>query len=153
MNDRVGTALPWALALLLVSQTLDQAIASAQKADTVVYSILFKDDEHRSDWGGFGGRGGMGRHGGGGGCPQENRPDGKKVLERISKETGGRMFEVSKNETIEQIYNQLQDELRSQYNLGYAPDKALGPGYRKIHLVTKQKGLVVEARDGYYAEP
>src|SRR6478736_3935980 len=68
---------------------LDSAIESAQKADTVVYAILFKDDEQH-DQGGFGGRGGfgggMGRHGGGRRYPQEERPDGKKILERISKQ-------------------------------------------------------------------
>jgi VWFA-related protein len=95
----------------------------------------------------------MGRHGGGHRYPQESRPDGKKILERISKETGGRLFEVSKKQSIEQIYGQVQDELRSQYNLGYTPDKTdRGPGYRRISLLTKQKNLVVQARDGYYAE-
>jgi VWFA-related protein len=137
-------------------ETLEKAIESAQRADTVVYSILFADPEPRGDGGGFGGRsggGGMGRHGGGHRYPQESRPDGKKILERISKETGGRLFEVSKKQSIEQIYDQVQDALRSQYNLGYAPDKTdLGPGYRRIHLTTKQKNLVVQARDGYYAE-
>jgi VWFA-related protein len=137
-------------------ETLEKAIESAQRADTVVYSILFADDEPRSDWGGFGGRGGgggMGRHGGGHRYPQESRPDGKKILERISRETGGRLFEVSKKQSIEQIYEEVQEELRSQYNLGYTPDKTdLRPGYRRIHLTAKQKNLVVQARDGYYAE-
>lgn len=137
-------------------ETLEKAIASAQRADTVVYAILFADDEPRDDWGGFGGRsggGGMGRHGGGRRSPQKSRPNGKKILERISKETGGRLFEVSKKQSIEQIYDQVQDELRSQYSLGYTPDKTdLGPGYRKIHLTTKQKNLAVRGRDGYYAE-
>jgi VWFA-related protein len=136
-------------------ETLEKAIESAQRADTVVYSILFADDEPRGDWGGFGGRGGggMGRHGGGHRYPQESRPDGKKILERISKETGARLFEDSKKQSIDQIYAQVQDELRSQYSLGYTPDKTdPGPGYRRIHLTTKQKNLVVQARDGYYAE-
>ena len=145
-------------------ETLESAIATAQRSDTVVYSILFKDDE-REGGGGFGGPrigmggggmgGGMGRHGGGGGYPRaEQRPDGKKVLERISKETGGRMFEVSKKDPIDQIYDQIEEELRSQYSLGYTPDRAAadGPLYRKIQLTTKQNGLVVQTRDGYYAD-
>jgi VWFA-related protein len=145
-------------------ETLESAIATAQRSDTVVYSILFKDDE-REGGGGFGGPrigmggggmgGGMGRRGGGGGYPRsEPRPDGKKVLERISKETGGRMFEVSKKDPIDQIYDQIEEELRSQYSLGYTPDRAAnaGPLYRKIQLTTKQNGLVVQTRDGYYAD-
>src|SRR5215472_1556196 len=70
-------------------ESLHNAIEAAQRADTIVYSILFKDKETES-FGGFGGYGGMGRHGGRNRFPQEQRPDGKKVLEQISKETGGR---------------------------------------------------------------
>ena len=132
-------------------ESLATAIQTAQRADTVVYSILFKDDE------GYGNRGGvmMGQHGGGhrggGGYPREERPDGKKILERISKETGGRLFEVSKKETVDKIYADIEEELRSQYGLGYTPDKNAGAGYHKIQVTTKQKELVVQARDGYYS--
>lgn len=78
-------------------------------------------------------------------------PDGKKILERLSKETGGAFFEVSKKQLIEQVYDQTQEELRSQYSLGYTPDRVdVGAGYHKIRLMTKQKGLLVQARDGYY---
>ena len=69
-------------------ETLAKAIEAAQRADTLVYSILFADDQAYTNWGGFGGYGGggMGRHGGGRGrYPQQARPDGKKILERISK--------------------------------------------------------------------
>ena len=99
------------------------------------------------------GRPGGGRHGGG--YPQQReRPDGKKILERISKESGGRMFEVSKKEPIDQIYNQIEDELRHQYNLGYTPDRAGAgdSGYHKIQLTMKKKDLVVQAREGYYGD-
>jgi VWFA-related protein len=93
---------------------------------------------------------------GGGGhrrYPQESRPDGKKVLEQISRETGGRFFEVSKKQSIDEIYTALDEELRNQYGLGYVPDKAdVAPGYHKIHLTVKQKDLVVQTREGYYAD-
>lgn len=137
--------------------TLERAIESAQRADTLVYSILFRDEEAYGHEGGFGRPGmggGMGRRGGSGRrYPQETRPDGKKILERISQETGARLFEVSKKEPIDQIYNHIQEELRNQYSLGYTPEKAdYGPGYHKVHLTTKQKDLAVQTRDGYYAE-
>ena len=146
-------------ALIILSDGVDHgskvgittAIETAQRADTVVYSILFKDDE------GYGGRSSMqmgpfgtGRRGGGRG-PQEARVDGKKILEQISKETGGRMFEVSKKETVEKIYAQIEEEIRNQYSLGYTPDKNTGPGYHKLHVTTKEKELVVQTRDGYYS--
>ena len=129
---------------------LSTAIEMAQRSDTVVYSILFKDDEGYGNPGiRMGGMGGSGRRGGR--FPQQERPDGKKVLQQISKETGGRLFEVSKKETIEKIYADIEEELRNQYSLGYAPDKDAGPGYHKIQLTVKQKDLVVQARDGYYS--
>jgi len=133
--------------------SLTSAIESAQRADTLVYSILFKDDEAYGG-GGFGGGRMGGRHGGGGypGRYPQNRPDGKKVLQQLSRETGGGFFEVSKKEPIEKIYDQIEEELRNQYSLGYTPDRPdAGAGYRKIHLATKQNGLLVQTRDGYYA--
>jgi VWFA-related protein len=141
-------------------ESLQTAIEAAQRANTVVYSILFKDDHgygQQSGYGhggGYGGGypGGMGGHGGGHHRPQqEKRPDGKKILDRISRETGGRLFEVSKKETVDKIYSEIEQELRHQYVLGYAPDKTdTGAYYHKIHLTTKNKDLVVQARDGYY---
>jgi len=144
-------------------ETLASAIEAAQRADTLVYSILFKDEEgfgnggfggRRGGWGGRGGMGGgMGR-GGGGRYPQESRPDGKKILERISNQTGGRLFEVSKKEPVDRIYDSVQEELRNQYSLGYTPDPPDNePGYHKITLATKQKDLIVQARDGYFSAP
>ena len=70
---------------------------------------------------------------------QEERPDGKKILERISKETGGRLFEVSKKQPIEKIFSTIEEELRNQYSIGYTPASDVGPGYHKIVLTTKQK--------------
>jgi VWFA-related protein len=137
-------------------ESLHAAIEAAQRADTIVYSILFKDEE-QPPFGGFGGYGG--HHGGMGGpgghrgsYPQESRPDGKKVLEQISRETGGRLFEVSGKQSVEKIYAQIEEELRNQYSLGYTPDRSdSGGGYHKIAVKTKQKDLVVQAREGYYA--
>jgi VWFA-related protein len=137
-------------------ESLPVAIETAQRADTVVYSILFADKEGYGNGGGYGG----GRHGGGGGMggggrryPQESRPDGKKVLQQMSKETGGRFFEVTKKEPIDQIYAEINEELRSQYGLGYVPDKGdATPGYHKIHLSANQKDLSVQTREGYYAD-
>jgi VWFA-related protein len=133
--------------------SLSECIEAAQRADTLVYSIYFVDQEQSNFNPGFGGPG-MGRHGGGGGRrpQQQTRGDGKKILQRISKETGGTFFEVSKKLPIDKIYEQIEEELRSQYNLGYTPEKSdAGSGFRKIKVTAKGKGLVVQARDGYYA--
>ncbi len=148
--------------------TLEHAIEAAQRADTMVYSILFADPDAYGRGMGGGYPGGMGRHGGwGGGGPwggpggppmggqryptSESHPDGKKVLQRLSKETGGHFFEVTKKESVEAIYKQVQDELRNQYSLGFTPERAEeNAGYHTILLAAKPKDLVVQTRQGYY---
>ena len=131
-------------------ETLVQAIETAQRADTIVYSIWFSDEAAYSHYGGHG----MGPYGHGGRYPpQQERPDGKKVLEQLSKQSGGRLFEVSKKEPVDKIYADIEEELRNQYSLGYTPEKHLQPGYHKIHLSTHNKDLRVQARDGYYSGP
>jgi VWFA-related protein len=129
---------------------LSQAIESAQRADTLVYSILFAGEEGQpiqSYPGGFGGR----RRGGGFPPPQQReRPDGRKVLERISRETGGGFFEVSRKLSIDQIYDRIEEELRNQYSLGFTPDTNAGSGFRRITVTLKQKGMTVQTREGYY---
>lgn len=114
--------------------TLEGAIDAAQKADTLIYSILFSDAGY---YGPFGGSG-----------------NGRAVLQRMSHETGAGFFEVTKKQGIEQIFGVIQDELRSQYSLGFVPDTPVGVSeFRKLTLVTKEKGLVVQARDRYWAVP
>jgi len=137
-------------------ESIGGAIESAQRADMLVYSIRFADPEgNRSpvSFGGPGmGRGGR-RGGGGGRFPQppggRNSVDGKKILERISQETGGGYFEVSSKMPLDKIYDQIEEELRNQYSLGYTPDKS-GGGYHKIVVSVKRKNLTVRTRDGYY---
>ena len=137
--------------------TLSRAIESAQRADTLVYSVRFYDRNAGAPIGpGLGGRrrgGGFPGGGGGGypgGYPNSGRTDGKKVLEQISEETGGGYFEVSGGMTLDKIYARIQDELRNQYSLGYTSDQT-GAGYRKIKVIAKGKNLIVQAREGYYA--
>lgn len=133
--------------------TMTEAISAAQRADTMCYAIRFADESSSPNrFGGFSGPG-MGRRSGGGRPPmQQSHEDGKKVLERIAKETGGGYFEGGKKESLDDIYRQIQEELRNQYSLGYTPDKSAGPGYRAVRVLAKNKNLVVQSRDGYYAE-
>lgn len=97
----------------------------------------------------------------GGGSPRpgggDHRPnvDGKHVLERICGETGGRVFEVSHKQSIEDIYKQIGEELRAQYRLGFTPSgDAATDKYHQIDLtLTGEQGkkkLNVQTRDGYY---
>jgi VWFA-related protein len=147
-------------ALILMTDGVDsgskvgiaEAISAAQRADTLVYSILFTDKNAYGNQP-MGGYGGMGRRRGGGYPPPvyNNRPDGKKILERISKETGGGFFEVSSKHPIEKIYDQIEEELRNQYSLGYTSNSTEGAGYRSIALTVNKKDMIVQTRQGYYA--
>ena len=141
--------------------SLPEATRTAQRADALGYAVRIADEEQPFDRG-FGspsmGRhgGGMGRGGGGGPYgryPGAERPDGKKILQQISRETGGAYFEVGKKKSVDQIYSEIEEALRNQYSIGYTPDRALYEGgYRKIQLTVKDKKYTVQARDGYYAE-
>ncbi|HEY4054795.1 MAG TPA: VWA domain-containing protein [Terriglobales bacterium] len=142
-------------------ETIESAIEAAQRSDTIVFAVYFKGEEPFKDHGGFGyprmGGGGMGGpmgggHRGGNREPEEQRQDGKKILERIAKETGGRMYEISKKDPLDQIYSNLEEELRNQYSLGFTPDKADSGGYHKIALKTKQKDTEVQTREGFYLD-
>jgi VWFA-related protein len=160
-------------------ETLVKAIEAAQRADTIIYAIYFKGEEPHQNSPQRGGRGGGypgggypgggypggGRYPGGGypgggngggnnggTYPTQGHIDGKKNLERMAQETGGRLFEVKKNQDVAQIYNQIAEELRAQYRLGYTPSQdAAAAGYHQIDLTLHQKGLVIQTRDGYYS--
>jgi VWFA-related protein len=127
---------------------ISQAIEAAQ----LVYSIYFVGEQPMMNFnnGGFGGgrRGGMGRMP----PPQQSRGDGKKILQQISRETGGGYYEVSKKLTVDQIYDRIEEDLRNQYSIGYTSDKADSYGFRKIAVTVKQKNMTVQARDGYYPQ-
>ena len=142
-------------------ESIETAIESAQRADTLVIPSFLQGEEQAGvaavsealAWAEEAGP--EAEEDGPAGAaaaeyPSEERPDGKKVLQRLSQETGAQMFEVSKKESIDEIYARIEEELRHQYSIGYTPEHPES-GYHKIHLATKNKDLIVQARDGYYA--
>ena len=139
-------------------EPMSSAIAAAVRAETVVYAIYFQGQQYGH--GGYGhggyGRGGYGGRGGypgGGGHGGEQHVDGRKVLEQITGETGGRMFEVSGKQTFAAIYTQISHELRSQYRLGYVPEATTASvGFHRVELtLPKDRKLLIQTRNGYYA--
>lgn len=113
--------------------TRDQAVEAAQKADAVIYSIDYYDP---SAYGPFG-------FGGGG---------GESELRRMSDETGGHVFKVDRKHSLDEVFQELQDEMRSQYSIGYTPINSAKDGsYRRVDVRTANKDLKVQARKGYYA--
>ncbi len=109
--------------------TLAGAIEEAQRAETLIYSILYTD-------GGFG------------------SGEGRNIMEHLAKETGGSYFQVSKKLTVDQVFALIEEDLRSQYSLGYVSDRpAQVAEFRRIQLTVKRPGLVVNSRDRYWAGP
>lgn len=114
---------------------IDQAVEAAQKADAVVYCIDYSDP---SAYGGFG----MISLGGGGGS----------AMRKMSDETGGRVYKVDRKHTLNQVFQELQEEMRSQYSIAYTPTNDRKDGtYRKIDIKLSSKDLKAQARKGYYA--
>jgi VWFA-related protein len=74
-------------------------------------------------------------------------------MQQIASETGGAMIAVTGKTNVDQAFTQIGEELRSQYSLGYTSDsKSTDSEFRKIVLMSKQPGLSVQTRDGYWSD-
>jgi VWFA-related protein len=103
---------------------LDEAIEAAQRTDTVIH-VLWVHDR-------FYGR--------------------LDVARRLSDETGGRTIEVSSEKKLNEAFDQISEELRSQYTLGYYPTNTAKDGrFRKVRVDTGEKDFKILTRKGYYA--
>ena len=172
-------------------ETLTEVLETLQTADTTVYAIYVRGNQHfdqqmgnpqnrRSGGypgggypgGGYPGGYPGGGYPGGGGSPGNNpnggngnpngggtsrKPsvDGKQVLERLCGETGGRVFEVGKKQSLGDIYTQIAEELRAEYQLEFVPDEASARyGLHPIDLnmkdADKNKKMDIQTRSGYY---
>lgn len=102
---------------------LDDAVRWEQMTNTVVYGICYES--------GF---------------------SGCSFLKNMSEPTGGHAFRVGKNASLSKIFQTIQDEVRSQYAIGYVPENREHDGkFRRLQVRAIPKGLKVEARKGYYA--
>jgi VWFA-related protein len=110
---------------------IKDAIEAAQKADAICYVLLIADR-------GFYGFGGY---------------SGDSEMKKLTQETGGRMIEVgNKIDKLRQAFDQIAQELRSQYNIGYTPTNTNRDGsFRKVEIKPKQGEYKIQARSGYYA--
>ena len=110
---------------------IKDAIEASQKSDAIVYVLLIADR-------GFYGFGGY---------------SGDREMKKLSEETGGRVIEVgNKLDKLKQAFQQISQELRSQYNIGYTPTNSKHDGtFRKVEIHTKQQGYKIQSRAGYYA--
>jgi VWFA-related protein len=111
--------------------TITQAVEAAQKADAMCYVLLIAD---RGFYGAMG-------------------YSGDAAMKKLTQETGGRLIEVgNKMEKLKQAFDQIGNELRSQYSIGYTPTNSKADGtFRKVQIKTRQSNYKVQARTGYYA--
>jgi VWFA-related protein len=112
--------------------TRNQAIEAAQKSDCVIYSIDYSDPRAYG--------------------PFMMGGNGEGELKKMSDETGGRVYKVDRKHTLEQVFQELQDEMRSQYSIGYTPTNDVKDGsYRHLEVRLANKDMKAQARKGYYA--
>jgi VWFA-related protein len=114
-------------------ENLKTATEAAQKANAIIYVILIAD---RGFYGGFG----MGY-------------TGDSDMERLAKDTGGRVINVGNNgKKLQEAFDQIQDELRTQYLASYTPtNPKINDGTFRTLNITCQPGQKIQARKGYYA--
>jgi VWFA-related protein len=107
----------------------DKSIEAAQKADSIIYSIYYADPRYTMMGG-----------------------SGEPELRRLSDQTGGRVFHVDRKNSLEDVFEDLQKEMRSQYSIAYSPTNPKKDGtFRKLELKVANKDYKVQARRGYYA--
>jgi Ca-activated chloride channel family protein len=120
-------------------RTLPEAIEQAQRADVQIYSVLYSMRNSLS-------ASNVGR------APAFD--PGLGALEKLSESTGGRVFTVSRTMSLREIYEQIGQDLRLQYELGYKPPPGTQPNsYHKLELKAKDKKLTVQARRGFFETP
>ena len=113
-------------------ETLRTATEAAQKANAIIYVILIADRGFYSGMSiGF---------------------SGDRDMQQLTKDTGGRVINVGNNgKRLKEAFDQIQDELRTQYLLSYTPKNLEFDGkFRAINLDCG-KALKVQTRKGYYA--
>ena len=120
-------------------RSLAEAIEQAQRGDVQIYSILYSAGD------------GSGRIGAGGAAVEDS---GVRILETLSNSTGGRVFRVSRSLGLREIFAQIGQDLRLQYELGYTPPAETQPNsYHRLELKAKDKKLIIQARKGFFAPP
>jgi VWFA-related protein len=115
--------------------TIKQAIEASQKADALIYSFFYVDRSFYQ------------RHGGlvfGGG--------NAGALRQMSEDTGGHVFQIDRKMTLQNAFDELNAEMRSQYAIAYTPTNPAKDGtFRRLEIKTGNKDWKVQARKGYYA--
>jgi Ca-activated chloride channel homolog len=107
----------------------DEVLDLAKRSETAIYSIGLRPQS-------------IGRR---------DFKEAEFVLRQLSQETGGRVFFPTSITELPKIYEQISEELASQYTLAYASKNPLRNGaWRRIVVRVKRPGVVARTRQGYY---
>ncbi|MBI4454470.1 MAG: VWA domain-containing protein [Acidobacteria bacterium] len=108
--------------------TFEDTVQAVRRADITVYAI------------GTSAYGASGDH------------DGDKVLKKLTEETGGKVYFPYTASQMEQHFDLINQELRSQYNLAYeSTNKKRDGSYRVITVKTAQDNIKLRHKKGYVA--
>jgi VWFA-related protein len=111
---------------------IQEAIAAAQRSNAIIYVILIADTGF---YGGFN----MGY-------------SGYSAAKKLSEETGGRLINVGNNaKKLTEAFQQIQEELRTQYVGTYTPTNTKLDGSFRHVAVACGEGTKVQVRKGYFA--
>ncbi len=111
---------------------INDAIAAAQRSNAIIYVILIADT-------GFYGNFGLGY-------------SGYSAAKKMADETGGRVINVGNNgRKLQDAFQQIEDELRTQYVASYTPTNAKLDGTFRHVAVSCGAGIKVQVRKGYFA--
>jgi VWFA-related protein len=112
---------------------IGEAISAAQRSNVLVYVILIAD---RGFYGGWG-------------------YSGFSAMKKMTEETGGRLIDVGNNgNKLEAAFQQIEDELRTQYVASYTPiNTKLDGSFRHLAVECHGDGMKVQVRKGYFATP
>ncbi len=94
--------------------------------------------------------GNVGVGGSQGGASAAEYETGRRYLEALAQNSGGRKFEASSMTNIDAAFSGIAEELRRQYSLGYYPEAVGKIGDRKqIKIRVMRPGVVVRAKSSY----
>jgi Ca-activated chloride channel family protein len=74
----------------------------------------------------------------------------RSLLQRLAHETGGEAFFVDRASQLDQIYDRVEEELRSQYLLGYQSPQTEETAFRQVEVVLDDPDLRAKSIPGYY---
>ena len=111
--------------------TFDEVLEQAKRSETAIYSIGLQSDDSRSRVG---------------------FREADFVLRQLAQETGGRAFFPNEVDELPKIYQEISDELSSQYSVGYISGNPLRNGqWRRIVVRVDRESVEARAKQGYYA--